>query len=157
MIISMIRPATEGDAQRVAEIYNHYVLSTTVTFEENVVAVATMAQRIAETQRTLPYLVAEDEAQRVTAFAYASPWKSRCAYRGTAKTTVYAAPDCLRQGHGALLYHALRRLARALHSHSPRRDRPLPISPLQGINQACQPASDDLNAGTTKKENQQKP
>jgi hypothetical protein len=64
MIISMIRPATEGDAQRVAEIYNHYVLSTTVTFEENVVAVATMAQRIAETQRTLPYLVAEDEAQR---------------------------------------------------------------------------------------------
>lgn len=103
----MIWPATDGDAQRTGETYNHYVLSTTVTFEEDVGAVATKAQRIAETQRILPYLVAEDEAQLVTAFAYASPWKSRCAYRCTAETTVYAAPDCLRQGHRALLSRAL--------------------------------------------------
>lgn len=107
MINSMIRTATERDAQRVAEIYNHYVLSTTVTFEEIAVEADSMAQRIAETLVALPFLVAENEAQLVTAFAYASPWKSRCAYRSTAEITVYVDPDWMGQGLGSMLYREL--------------------------------------------------
>ncbi|MEO6005667.1 MAG: phosphinothricin acetyltransferase, partial [Opitutus sp.] len=34
----MIRPATEDDAAAIAAIYNHYVLKTIITFEEDAVA-----------------------------------------------------------------------------------------------------------------------
>lgn len=42
----MIRLATTADAAVIATIYNHYVSSSTITFEEHVVGIDEMAQRI---------------------------------------------------------------------------------------------------------------
>ncbi|MFP6897939.1 MAG: GNAT family N-acetyltransferase [Roseibacillus sp.] len=114
----MIRPATQNDAQRVVEIYNHYIESTIVTFEENPVGVSTMAERIAETQRSLPFLVAENEENRLAAFAYASIWKSRGAYCCTAETTIYVAPESIGKGLGTMLYPALIAELRARSFHA---------------------------------------
>ena len=42
----MIRPATLEDAAALTEIYNHYILTTTVTFETEPLSQAQMRRRI---------------------------------------------------------------------------------------------------------------
>lgn len=103
----MIRPATIADAAAIASIYNHYVLQTTVTFEEEAVASEDMAQRITGTLAAdLPWLVWE-ENNRVLGYAYASPWKSRCAYRYAVESTVYLDKTTIGRGIGTKLYSTL--------------------------------------------------
>jgi L-amino acid N-acyltransferase YncA len=102
-----IRNATTADAASIADIYNHYVTNTVVTFEEEPVSPAEMAGRIEEvTSASLPWLVAE-RGGRVLGYAYASQWKGRAAYRFTKEITVYVGQRALGQGLGSRLYTAL--------------------------------------------------
>ncbi len=109
----MIRPATRADGDAIARIYNHYVANTIITFEEDVVDGDEMARRIEATaDATLPWVVADD-GTTITGYAYASPWKSRAAYRFAVETTVYVDPQHTGRGVGSALYDALFDLLRA--------------------------------------------
>jgi len=99
----MVRSATKSDASAICAIYNHYVLNTPVTFEEEVVTKEDMAARIAKVQSGYPWLVAEREGI-VVGYAYASRWKSRCAYRYSVETTVYVDNNVCKSGIGSELY-----------------------------------------------------
>jgi L-amino acid N-acyltransferase YncA len=102
-----VRAVQDADVDRVAGIYNHYVLNTTISFEEQAVAAADMAGRIAEAgSACLPWLVA-GRGDRLLGFAYASKWKGRCAYRHSVESTVYVEAGLQRQGIGSLLLGAL--------------------------------------------------
>lgn len=102
----MIRSATLDDAARICEIYNHYVLHSTVTFEEQVVSVHEMRQRIAAILVGLPWLVwAENSA--IEGFAFSSNWKVRSGYRYSVESTVYLAEGTTGKGVGSKLYQAL--------------------------------------------------
>ena len=91
----------------IADIYNHYVTQTVVTFEEEPVSAAEFARRIEAVQSTsLPWLVAE-QAGRIMGYAYATPWRPRSAYRFSAEITVYLGPDDTGQGLGSQLYTEL--------------------------------------------------
>ena len=104
---TLIRPATKADAESIAAIYNHYVETTAISFEESAVPVDEMAGRIAGvTAASLPWLVAECGG-KVVGFAYATQWKTRHAYRFSAECTVYLAPDVVGGGLGSKLYAAL--------------------------------------------------
>lgn len=102
----MIRPCEPTDAEAIAEIYNHYVTHTVVTFEEAPVNVAEMARRIDEVARRWPWLVFEEHGV-IAGYAYATDWKPRSAYRFSVETTVYVAASFMRRGIGARLYGAL--------------------------------------------------
>ena len=103
----MIRPAAAADAESIAGIYNHYVSNSIITFEELPVSSAEMAVRIAAVASTmLPWLICEHEGV-VVGYSYASPWKTRGAYRFTVETAIYVAPSCGRRGFGTVLYRAL--------------------------------------------------
>jgi L-amino acid N-acyltransferase YncA len=102
----MIRSATAEDAVRIAEIYNHYVLHSTITFEEQAVSVDEMRARIREVLASLPWLVWV-EGQTLQGFAYASEWKNRSAYRYSVESTIYLADGATRKGVGSKLYEAL--------------------------------------------------
>lgn len=102
----MIRHAIALDATRIAEIYNHHVRGTVVTFEEQPVADDEMAQRIVETTAAYPWLVSELDAA-VIGYAYASSWKRRSAYRYAVESTIYVAPEFHGRGLGAELYRTL--------------------------------------------------
>jgi phosphinothricin acetyltransferase len=103
----MLRIATPADATDIAAIYNHYVLHTVVTFEEEPITVREMAQRITEILAAgRPWFVWE-EGGRVLGYSYASSWKSRCSYRFSLETTVYLDKDATRRGLGTKLYTAL--------------------------------------------------
>jgi phosphinothricin acetyltransferase len=111
-----IREVRASDAPRIAAIYNHYVRETVVTFEEQPVEDAEMARRIAETAAAYPWLVWEDGGT-VAAYAYASSWKRRSAYRFAAESTIYAAPEATGRGIGSQLYPALIARMRAAGLH----------------------------------------
>lgn len=102
-----IRPYSTADAARLADIYNHYVTQTIVTFEEEEVSAEDMATR-ADTiaSHALPWLVIAQE-NTVVGYAYATPWKPRSAYRFAVEVTIYIDPDYLGQGLGIQLYRAL--------------------------------------------------
>lgn len=102
----MIRLATIADAAPIAAIYNHYVRTTTITFEEQAVAVEEMARRIDEVGATLPWYVFERDGS-VIGYAYATPWRARSAYRFSVESTVYVAPGFPRRGIGSRLYNTL--------------------------------------------------
>jgi len=112
-----IREAQPTDGSAVCGIYNHYVLHTTITFEQEPVSAPDMAGRIAEVGATHPWLVAETEGG-VIGYAYATRWRSRAAYDRTVESTIYVSSDALGAGIGYPLYtallEALRR--RALHA-----------------------------------------
>jgi L-amino acid N-acyltransferase YncA len=107
MTNTLIRAATAADAEALARIYNHYILNTVITFEEQAITAADMSERLDEVAASkLPWLVAE-RAGQVLGFAYASKWKGRCAYRYAAEVTVYLDATAPRQGLGTQLYQAL--------------------------------------------------
>ena len=102
-----LRPAHVDDAAAIAAIYNHYVLTTTISFEETPVDGAEIALRLAAVQgANLPYLVAEEDGV-VTGYAYATPWRARPAYRGSVETSIYLQAGTHARGTGTTLYRRL--------------------------------------------------
>lgn len=99
----MIRTATVADAQAICDIYNPYIASTIITFEEVPVDATDMARRIDDIQARHLWLVAE-EAGAIVGYAYAGPWRPRTAYRHAVETSVYLAPGAVRRGLGRALY-----------------------------------------------------
>ena len=88
-----VRAVTPADAGAVAAIYNHFVLQTVVTFEEEPVTADEMSRRIDEVRAgSLPWFVAE-RAGAIAGYAYASRWRARSAYRFSSEVTVYLAPE----------------------------------------------------------------
>lgn len=102
----LIRAAAPTDAEAVCAIYNPYVLGTAVTFEEVAVTADDMRQRIAEVTVALPWLVAEQDGQ-VVAYAYATRWRTRAAYRYSVESTVYVKQGRQGRGIGSALYRTL--------------------------------------------------
>ncbi len=100
----MIRSVQPTDAAAICAIYNHYVLHTTISFEEEAVSPEAMAQRIAGA--TLPWLVWEEQGV-LLGYAYASPWRVRAAYRHAVESSVYLAPGATGRKLGLQLYQHL--------------------------------------------------
>ncbi len=104
-----IRAATAADAGAIAAIYAPHVLVGTASFEEEAPDGRTMARRIAASDGLYPWLVATQgpEGTGILAYAYATAFHPRAAYRWAVETTIYVADAAQRQGAGRLLYEAL--------------------------------------------------
>ncbi|MEC5161378.1 MULTISPECIES: arsinothricin resistance N-acetyltransferase ArsN1 family B [unclassified Janthinobacterium] len=113
----MIRLATPADAPAICAIYNHYVRTSTITFEEVPVEDEEMARRIKDVSASLPWYVCEDDG-RVAGFAYATPWRARSAYRFSVESTVYVSHRHPGLGIGARLYQTLIERLRTLGVHT---------------------------------------
>lgn len=103
----MIREATTFDAQAITDIYNHYIVNTTATFEEDTVQHTEMQARMQKVHDcNLPWLVCDD-GDSILGYAYATKWKERKAYRYAVEITVYLSPTVFGKGLGTELYQAL--------------------------------------------------
>lgn len=103
-----MRDARETDLLRLTDIYNHYILTTPITFD---LEPYTPEQRRPwfdqfSTSGRRRLLVAE-EAGRVAGYAGSHQFRTKAAYDTTVETTVYCAPEAIGRGIGALLYGAL--------------------------------------------------
>lgn len=101
-----IRAVRTEDSAAICQIYNHYILSSSASFEEQPLSEETMAQRIAELSARFPWLVYQQHGQ-VVAYAYLSAWKPRSAYRFSAESSIYLAPNAQSKGLGKQLYQQL--------------------------------------------------
>ena len=101
-----VRFAEESDAAEILDIYTYYIEHTAVSFEETAPTVPEFAARIANTSAKFPYIVLVVDGV-VRAYAYASPYRARAAYRFGAELSVYIAHSYQSRGIGKALYSAL--------------------------------------------------
>jgi len=94
------------DAAGCAAIYAPYVLASATSFEETDPDEGKMADRIARTSTTHPWLVAERGGE-LLGYAYACRHRERPAYRWSTDVSVYVDEGQWRQGVGRRLYEAL--------------------------------------------------
>jgi phosphinothricin acetyltransferase len=103
----LIRPATKADMPAIAAIYADAVVNGTASFELVAPRADEMLVRYhAIVDAGFPYIVAERDSV-VLGYAYASPFRTRPAYRATCEDSIYIAPDAQRQGVGRTLLRAL--------------------------------------------------
>lgn len=102
-----LRSATVDDAPTLLEIYNHEVLTSTVTFD---LVPRTLEEQVAWiTDRSGAHVVvvAEVEGGTVVGFGALSPYRDRAGYATTVEDSVYVHPDHRRRGVGRVLLAGL--------------------------------------------------
>lgn len=110
METQLIRRAEPGDAKIMSEIYNWYILHSTVTFETKAIDELEMRRRIQEKLATHDWLVAEVSGQ-IVGYAYYGAFRPRPAYAHTVESTIYLSEGSVGKGFGTLLYSTLIRSA----------------------------------------------
>jgi L-amino acid N-acyltransferase len=98
-----IRIATASDLSAINSIYNHYVLHSTCTYQEEPSTMQEREQWFAAHDPTLPVTVAVDDSGQVIAWASLSRFHPRSAYRNTVENSVYVRHDLHNRGTGSLL------------------------------------------------------
>lgn len=101
-----VRDAQASDAEAIARIYNHFVRTSIVTFEEVEVTPAEMARRVADVTKSYPWLVGEENGT-VIGYAYAGQWNDRVAYRHSVQSSIYLAHGATGRGFGTQIYRTL--------------------------------------------------
>ncbi|MDQ2661420.1 MAG: N-acetyltransferase family protein [Actinomycetota bacterium] len=109
-----IRDARQADLPAVREIYNHYVANSTVTFDEDAMALREWKAKFAYLQKLgLPFLVAESPSGQLLGYALVAPWRQKRAYRFTVESSIYLGPAAAGKGLGRALLGELLERAKA--------------------------------------------
>jgi L-amino acid N-acyltransferase YncA len=107
MVSCKIRPAVVEDMAAVTGIYEHFVRTSSASFELVAPDLAEMQRRrSAVLERGLPYLVAELEGY-IVGYCYASQFRPREGYRFTVEDSIYVRADCVGFGVGKKLLTGL--------------------------------------------------
>ena len=89
-----------------SEIYNWYILNSTVTFETKAIDELEMRRRILEKLASHDWIVAEVSGQ-IVGYAYYGAFRPRPAYAHTVESTIYLSGGSVGKGLGTLLYSGL--------------------------------------------------
>ena len=108
-----IRPATESDLTAINDIYNHYVLHSTCTYQEEPEPLDERRRWFSHHGEKHPVVVAAAEKQ-VVGWGSLSAYHPRSAYRHTVENSVYVHHQFHRHGIGSLLLQELVVRARSL-------------------------------------------
>ena len=105
-----IRPAAENDLAAINDIYNHFVLTCTCTYQEVPETPAARRQWFNHHDERHPVIVAE-EGGKVVGWGSLSKFHERTAFRNTVENSIYIHHDHQRRGVGSALLKEL--IARA--------------------------------------------
>ncbi len=98
-----VRSATPADMAGVARIYDHYVVTSTATFELTPPGEGVWADKLEVLLGAgWPFLVADLDGA-VSGFAYVGPWRPRPAYAHAVEDTIYLDPAATGRGIGTRL------------------------------------------------------
>jgi phosphinothricin acetyltransferase len=104
------RPATSGDADAIAAIYNEGIVDSIATFETRLRTADDIRAWLAS---RFPVIVVADADGHVVAFASTSEYRPRACYAGVAECSVYVARASRGRGAGRLALEALIASARS--------------------------------------------
>src|ERR1017187_5469353 len=111
-----LRPATASDLAAINDIYNHYVLHSTCTYQEVPEPIKGRRQWFSQHRDRHPVIIAEADG-RVVGWGSLSPYHARSAFRHTVENSIYVHPQQHRRGIGARLLQDLIVRARTLGHH----------------------------------------
>lgn len=104
------RTATMADASSLVNMYNHYVSTSTVTFDLDVWTAGDMAHKIESVNALgMPFIVAELNSE-IVGYAYLSTFRDKAAYDTTMENTLYLRESSRGTGIGRSLLDELLRL-----------------------------------------------
>ncbi|MGO9602884.1 MAG: N-acetyltransferase family protein [Candidatus Binataceae bacterium] len=103
-----VRPAIRDDLAQITAIYNHYILTTPISFD---IEPVTPEQRVPwfheHTDGPRYQLFVAEEDGHVRGYAGTGRFRAKAAYDTTAEMTIYCAPDVTGRGIGRLMYQVL--------------------------------------------------
>ncbi|WP_428939041.1 N-acetyltransferase family protein [Fontivita pretiosa] len=108
-----IRLATPADLQAINDIYNHYVLCSTCTYQEQPEPIESRREWFARHDMQHPVTVAEIDAQ-IVGWGALSAFHARSAYRFTVENSVYVHHEHHGRGIGSAILKDLIDRARVL-------------------------------------------
>jgi phosphinothricin acetyltransferase len=113
-----IRLAEAGDLGGINDIYNHYVLCSTCTYQTEPETMEARRAWFEGHGEKHPITVAVDGAGRVVGWGSLSEFHERAAYARTVENSVYVHPEAQRRGIGRALLADLIERARELGHHT---------------------------------------
>ena len=113
MTAVIIRPAAESDLVAINDIYNHYVLHSTCTWQEEPESPEGRREWFNHHGAKHPATVVDLDG-RIVGWGSLSAFRARAAYRNTVEDSVYVHPGYHRRGIGSALLGDLIARARAL-------------------------------------------
>jgi phosphinothricin acetyltransferase len=103
-----VRPGEERDLVALTTIYNHYVTTSHVTFDDVPFSVDERRVWFSHYSPTGPHrLLVAEENDELLGYATSSPFRPKPGYRTSVETTVYVAADAGGRGVGNALYARL--------------------------------------------------
>jgi phosphinothricin acetyltransferase len=107
----VVRPAVLSDLPALTDIYNHYVINTTITFDLRPFAPEERRPWFEEhaggRHRLLVASPTDDRDGAILGYATTSRWRPKAAYETTVEASVYCRADAIGRGVGTELYGAL--------------------------------------------------
>ncbi|MFY0692138.1 MAG: N-acetyltransferase [Paracoccaceae bacterium] len=117
--MTQIRPAAPEDASAICAIWNPIIRDTTITFTTREKTAGEIAEMIVHCKAAnRQFLVAQEEAGRVTGFATVAPFRGGPGYARTLELSVHLVPEARGKGTGRALIAALEKDAAAQGIHS---------------------------------------
>jgi phosphinothricin acetyltransferase len=105
-----VRPGAEGDLEALADLYNHYIRETAITFDIRPMTPEQRRPWLLSHPEDGPHrlmVAQEGTSGRLLGYATSSPFRPKAAYDTSVEVSVYCAPDAGGRGIGTLLYKAL--------------------------------------------------
>jgi L-amino acid N-acyltransferase YncA len=108
---------SEKHLPEVREIYNHYVLNTTCTFNTHALSLDEMKRMVFfDDQRYKTFVLTEDNS--VCGYVFLKPHSEREAYDKTAEVTVYLKPGLIGKGLGSMCIRYIEKHAKVNAFHA---------------------------------------
>ena len=104
-----VRPGRLDDLPALTDIYNYYVVNSSITFDLRPLTVDERRSWFDDHAPTGRHrlLVAFGNDNTCVGYATSSHWRPKAAYETTVETSVYCRPDVVGSGCGTVLYSAL--------------------------------------------------
>lgn len=113
----MIRALDIKDTRAILEIYNYYVLNSTVTFDIDTITFDAFSEKLKLISANYPFIVFE-ENNEILGYAYGSRFRPRPAYNYVAESTVYVKHTAHGKQIGTKLYAELIKLLKETNLHT---------------------------------------
>ena len=102
-----VRQADTGDLLAINKIYNHYVINTAITFDEQIWDLTKRHQWFAAFNNGPYQLLVAEQQGVIAAFASTSAFRPKTAYSRSAEVTIYTNQEQVSKGLGTQLYNSL--------------------------------------------------
>ena len=113
----MIRPLDVNDAQQLLDIYNYYVLNTSVTFDIEASTIENFKDKLNTIKSDYPFIVFEED-NKILGYAYGSKFRPKPAYNYVVESTVYVKHTAHGKQIGTKLYAELLQQLKNINLHT---------------------------------------